>query len=236
MRRKENYWVHDVQNCPAKFCNGLDIDCLTIKTSKKYYKQCLLSTFPFSGELFFSLNWTSEIGGRDNTQLSKKLKKNNQCRALSKHLQNISLSLYFQFRCWQRSVSGEDTSGWLQHPHTPWRVSGDKHCTSLNFIHNGNFYVKRALFSKTPSGGNPSSTSQAVTMMWPVQGEKENFMEKYILKKKYLGQCPEPPLCPQSSDTLRLNLKFIYAGNGNMDISGSYCHTFCPNSGQFKDS
>ena len=62
------------------------------------------------------------------------------------------------------------------------------------------------------------------------------FYGNLYFEKKYLGQCPEPPLCPQSSDTQRLNLKFICAGNGNMDISGSYCHTFCPNSGQFKDS
>ena len=110
------------------------------------------------------------------------------------------------------------------------------HLSQFRF-HNRNIYiyVLRVLFSKTRSAENPSSTSQAVTTMLPVQGEGK-CCEKIFLKKKIFRSMSRASSLSSEFGHTEVNLKFICEGNGNMHISGSYCHTFCPNSGQFKDS
>ena len=84
--------------------------------------------FYFSGELSFSLSRSSEIKDSDNTKLSKSWKRT---ISVKHYLSTLRIRFSFQFRCWQRIVSGEDTSGRLHHSHPPGRVSGESFCCTF---------------------------------------------------------------------------------------------------------
>ena len=205
------------------------------KLSRKFIFTVGKLCFSFSGELFFlsqSLSWTSEIGQRDKTQLSKKFKRP---IGVKHYLNTWRFSFSFQFRCWQWIVPREDTSGWLQHPNSPGWISGELYYALL--FHNWNFLRKKGLVLQNSQRRESflyksGSDYDVASPRW----EKKYYEKNYT--RKNIKVNVQSLLSVLRVWTHRGKFKNILAWEicRNMDNSGSHCYSICPNSGQFKDS
>ena len=161
---------HCVQNCREKFKFENSISHLVILVSV------------ISGEFFRSESEPS-FGDRTKGQNTavQEVQKNNQCQALSKHLKILFL---FSVSMLTVDCPRGGLLRMVTTPALPWMDIRWALCSAL-LSQSWIFLRKRVLFSKTPSGGNPSSTSQGVTMMWRVRGEEKYYGKKNMQRKLF---------------------------------------------------